>query len=264
MERLRYVARSSGADQGVLLRETAGSLGTFRDDAPALVMAFRRMLSRHPTSAPLWWLGSRVCTAVDPVREAWAAVEEYDEDQTARELSWALPEGGTICVLGWPEIVAEALPARGDLNVLVVDAVGEGSGLVRRLRRSDVDASDVPLSGLGAAVAESDVVLIEAVAVGPDTCLAIAGSLAAAAVAAHFSREVWLVAGVGRLLPGRLWDVVESRMHGSQAPWDREDDFLPLSLITKVAGPSGVEDPEVGLRRVNCPIAPELFKEGIL
>ena len=264
MERLRYVARASGADQGSLVRETAASLGTFRDEPEAMVMALRRMLARHPTSGALWSLCSRVSTAIEPMREARAFVEEYDEDRTGRELAWALPQGATVCVLGWPELVAEALPSRGDLTVLVVDAAGEGSGLVRRLRRSDVDAVEVEVSGLGAAAAESDVVLLEASAVGPGRFLSVCGSYAAAAVARHAGNEVWLVAGAGRLLPKRLWDVIESRVIGAEEPWDRDDDVVPVDLIDRVAGPWGVEAAAEGLRRVTCPIAPELFKEGVL
>ena len=261
MERLRYVARSSGADQGSLIRETAASLGTFRNEPEAMVMAFRRMLARHPSSGPLWTLASRVCTAVEPLREARAVVEEYDDDRTGRELAWALPQDATICVLGWPELVAEALPSRGDLTVLVVDAAGEGSGLVRRLRRSDVDAVEVEVSGLGAAAAESDVVLIESCAIGPERFLAVSGSYAAAAVARHAGNEVWLVAGAGRLLPKRIWEVLESRIATAHEPWDREDDVVPVDLVTHVAGPWGVEARAEGLRR---PIAPELFKVGVL
>ena len=264
MERLRYVARASGADQGSLVRETAASLGTFRDEPEAMVMALRRMLARHPTSGPLWSLASRVSTAVEPMREARAFIDEFDDDRTGRELAWALPEGATICVLGWPDLVAEALPSRGDLTVLVVDAAGEGSGLVRRLRRSDVDAVEVEVNGLGAAAAESDVILLESSAVGPDRFLSVSGSYAAAAVARHAGNQVWLVAGAGRLLPRRLWEVIESRVIGAQEPWERDDDIVPIDLIDRVAGPWGVEAAVDGLRRVSCPIAPELFKAGVL
>ena len=55
-------------------------------------------------------------------------------------------------MIGWPELVGEALPPRGDVEVLAVDALGEGSGLVRRLVQAGIDAVDVPTSGLGAAV----------------------------------------------------------------------------------------------------------------
>jgi hypothetical protein len=265
IERLRYVARSSGADQATLVRDTAGSLAAFRDDPAGRLMACRRMLARHPTSGPLWWISSRVCTAPDPLREARAALDEFDVDPTARALSRAIPDEAVVCVLGWPEVVADALPARGDLDVLVVDVGGEGPGLVRRLRRSDVDATDVPLGGLGAAAAAADLVVAEAACVGPTEFVAVAGTRAAAAVARHAGVDVWLVAGVGRYVPGRLWDVIESRLDQRDDPWDLDEEIVPLDLVTCVCGPDGPEPPATAAaRRVDCPIAPELFKEGVL
>ena len=50
------------------------------------------------------------------------------------------------------------------------------------MQRSDVDALDVPVAGLGTAAANSDVVLLEVSAFGPGGALAVAGSRAAAAV----------------------------------------------------------------------------------
>ncbi|MPY93472.1 MAG: hypothetical protein GEV08_10525 [Acidimicrobiia bacterium] len=264
IERLRYVARASGADQSALVRETAGSLGAFADDPAGLVMACRRMLARHLTSGPLWWLTSRACTSVDAHREAWAAADEFDADATARLLAYALPDDATVLVLGWPEVIGEALPARGDLDVLVVDTLGESAGLVRRLRRAAMEVADVPQAGLGAAAAAADLVLLEASVVGPDAFVAVSGSRAAAAVARHAGKPVWLVAGVGRLVPRRLWDVIDARLDAGDEPWDAEEEVVPLDLVTDVAGPVGMETPSVALKRVDTPIAPELLKEGVL
>lgn len=264
IERLRYVARASGADQSTLVRETAGSLGAFAGDPAGLVMGCRRMLARHTSSGPLWWLTSRACTAVDAQREAWAAADELEADATARLLAFALPDDATVVVLGWPELIAQALPARGDVGVLVVDTLGESAGLVRRLRRADVEVADVPQAGLGAAAAAADLVLLEATVVGPEAFVAVAGSRAAAAVARHAGKQVWLVAGVGRLVPGRLWEVIEARLDAAEDPWDAEEEVVPLDLVTHVAGPFGMEAPADMLARVDTPIAPELFKEGVL
>lgn len=264
IERLRYVARASGADQAMLVRETAAALGAFADDPPGLVAACRRIIDRHPTSGPLWWLCSRVLTAPDGVRaEAWHAVDEIESDATARELAAALPEDGTACVVGWPEVAGEALPHRGDVEVLAVDALGEGSGLVRRLGLAEIDAVDVPTSGLGAAVASSDVLLLEAVAMGPTGFVGVSGSLAAATVARHADVPVWVVAGVGRLLPGRVWDAVRGRQETRMAdPWDLDEEVVSLTLVDAVSGPLGLQLPAAALLRTDCPVAPELFDPG--
>lgn len=261
IERLRYVARSSGADQSMLVRETAAALAALGFDPPGLVTACRRILDRHPASGPLWWLSARVLTANDPREEAWRAADEVGADTTADELSHALPEDATICVLGWPDQIGEALPRRGDVEVLVVDTLGEGSGLVRRLLASDVEAIDVPMAGLGAAAAASDLVLLEASAIGSTQLAAVAGSRAAAAVARHASVPVWVVGGVGRLLPTRMWDALARRLDDACDPWDAEDDLVPLDLVERIAGPTGPVPVADALRRIDCPVAPELYRE---
>ncbi len=265
IERLRYVARASGADAGVLVRETAGSLGTFSDDPAGMVMACRRMLARHLTVGPLWWMASRACCAVDPMREAWAAAEEFDADRTARQLALALPDDATVLVLGWPETIAEALPSRGDLEVLVVDVHGEGRGMAQRLRRAQVDVEEVPVAGLGAAAAAADLVLVEASVAGPETFIGVAGSRAAAAVGRHGGAAVWLVAGTGRFLPERIWNVIETRFHlDGDEPWENSDELVPLDLVDMIVGRDGVVEAAEAVRLIDCPIAPELFKEGVL
>lgn len=247
----------------MLVRETAQALAAFRDDPAGLVAACRRIVDRHPTSGPLWWLCARVLTAPDAQREAWQAVDDIDSDSTPAELGFALPEDATACVIGWPELVGEALPRRGDVEVLAVDALGEGSGLVRRLMHAGIDAVDVPSSGLGAAVASSDVLLLEAVALGPMGFIGVSGSLAAATVARHAEVPVWVVAGVGRLLPARMWDALAGRQATRAAdPWDLDEEVVPLTLVDQVCGPVGLESPGLALRRTDCPIAPELFDTG--
>jgi hypothetical protein len=261
IERLRYVARASGADQTILVRETAGALAAFADDPAGLVTACRRIVARHPGSGPLWWLCSRVLTASEPMREAWQATDELEADGTAAALAHAIPEDATVCVLGWPDLVAGALRRRGDLDVLVVDALGEGSGLVRVLERADVAVTDVPVTGTAAAAAEADLVLLEAAAVGPDHALAVSSSRAAAAVARTSGTPVWMTAGVGRHVPARIWECITRRIEIACEPWDADEELLPLDLVDRVVGPDGPETPADARRRTDCPIAPELFKE---
>jgi hypothetical protein len=260
IERLRYVARASGAPHSVLVRETAAALGAFGSDPSGMITACRRVVARQPTSGPIWWLTARVLTAPDPMREAWAAVEEMDQDPTSRELAYAMPEDATVCILGWPDLIPDALVRRGDLEPLIVDALGEGSGLVHRLLQVDVEAEDVPAIGLGAAAADADLVLLEASAIGPAAFLGIAGSRAAAATARHAGVPVWLVGGVGRMLPQRMWDALASRVDVDD-PWDADDEIVPLDLIDRIVGPAGPEPVADAIKRTDCPVAPELFKQ---
>lgn len=260
IERLRYVARADGAGVGDLVEAAARALAGLEDDQPGLVTGCRQMVDRHPTIGPLWWLTSRMLCAGDSRKEAWEVVEALDADRTPRELADALPEDAIVLVLGWPELTARALHQRGDLRPRIVDALGEGAALADALLEVGVAATDVPETGVGAAAGDVDVVLLEALSVGPGGAVAVAGSRAAAAVAHHSGRQVWVVAGEGRLLPARLWDALLSRLDAQGDPWDAAEEVVPLDLVDAVVGPYGRLGVEDALLQTDCPIAPELFK----
>src|SRR5260221_1141760 len=205
IERLRMVARAAGEGPALLAQEAAGALAAFAGDPAGLVTACRRLVDRQPTSGPIWWLAARVLAADDPTGEAWRAAEELSDDVTPSTLAAHLPDDVTVCVIGRPELAEEALVRRGDLPVLVVDALGEGHGLARRLARAGNDAELVPESGLGAAAAAADLVLLEAAALGPTGFVAITGSRAPAAVGRLCRGPVWLGPGVGRGPPRPPW-----------------------------------------------------------
>src|SRR5690348_16688894 len=134
IERLRYVARAGGADPSLLVRETAGALADMvRVEPVGLVSACRRLVERHVATGPMWWLTARVLTAPDAARAAWDSAAEIEDDPTATILAAALPDDATVTIVGWPDVAAAALARRGDLEVLVVDAMGDGSALARRL-----------------------------------------------------------------------------------------------------------------------------------
>ena len=261
IERLRYVARAgTGAGPSLLVREAAGALASIGSDPAGMLTGCRRLISRHPAAGPLWWLSARVLHAGDPVAEAWRAAEEIDGDRTDAVLAAHLPDDVTVTVIGWPELAAEALKRRGDVEPLVVESGGDGYDLVRRLSRLDVDAVAVPEAGLGAAVRESNLVLLEASALGPEEFVAPLGSFAAAAAAREAEVPVWLVAGAGRVLPGRLFDALVTQLTDDDDPWDLADEVVPLSLVDTVVGPAGPQDPDDAVKRADCPIAPELLK----
>jgi translation initiation factor 2B subunit (eIF-2B alpha/beta/delta family) len=129
--------------------------------------------------------------------------------------------------------------------------------------QAGIDAVDVPTSGLGAAVAASDVLLLEAVAAGPDAFLAVSGSLAAATVARHAGVPVWVTAGVGRWLPARMWTALQERRDARpEDPWDLDEEAVPFDLVDLVCTAGGLESPAAAVRRTDCPVAPELFDRG--
>ncbi|WP_436795137.1 hypothetical protein [Actinospongicola halichondriae] len=263
IERLRYVARSGGADHSALAEEAARALAGFSDDPSGLVTACRRIVDRHPTSGPMWWLASKVLASNDPRAESVRCVTTLQGDPTAAAFAYELPDDVTVTAIGWPEQIGEALVRRGDIRSLVVDSLGEGAGLVRRLEHADSPSDEVPPANIGGAVRWSNVVALEASAVGPDGFVAVAGSLAAASVAATTDAEVWLVAGEGRLLPERLWQALTDRLDQAGEPWELDEEIVPLSLVDHVVGPKGKESVEAMLRRTDTPIVPELLKQTL-
>jgi hypothetical protein len=260
IERLRYVARADGAGVTTLIEAAARALSGIRDDEAALVTGCRQMVDRHPAVGAMWSLTSRMLCSEDPRGAAWELASAIEADETPRILAGALPDSAVTVVLGWPELTAQTLHRRGDLRVRAIDALGEGGALADVLSDAGLDAVWVPEPGVGAAVADADVVVLEALAMGPTGLIAVAGSRAAAAVARSVGASVWAVVGVGRLLPARLWDGLLGRLDLRGEPWESADELVPLDLIDHVAGPWGVGTVAEAIGHTDCPVAAELSK----
>lgn len=262
IERLRYVARVDGADPALVAAEAGYALAAVAAEDPAgLVPACRRLVDRHPTSGPMWWLAARVLASPDPVQAARQASHAISDDALASVLARALPDDVTVAVVGWPDAAGDALRRRGDLEVLVIDGGGEGSSLARRLEDADAAVASVPDAGAASAVVVSGLVLLEPVAAGPGGILARVGSHGAASVAAHGGVTVWAALGTGRVLPGPLWDALLARLDQSPTePWDRDVEFVPAGLLTATVGAGGVVAGAEGLAISSAPVAPELLR----
>jgi hypothetical protein len=258
IERLRYVARTSGGDQRLLVRETASAIAALRADPAGLVVSCRRIVERHPTSGPMWWLCANLVTAVDPARAVWELVEQLDDDATADHLVAALAEDAQVSVIDWPDFVGEALVRRGDVAPWIVDVSGEGAALARRLSRAgDVDVDEVGVALTATAVEHCDVVLVEALAVGDTGALCALGSHAMAAVGYCAEKPVWLVAGRGRRLPDQLWAAMLTR---AEPPDHRGVEVVPLAMISHVVDHRGVHEIAAADLTPECPPAPELLR----
>jgi hypothetical protein len=278
IERLRWVARSPEGEASLIAVEAADALAGFADDPAGLVIASRRLIERRPAAAPLWWLASRVLCSLEPAFEAMDAAADLERDRTPVALAGDLP-GGTVAIVGWPEQAAAALRMRGRMGsgegtadrVVVVSstAPSEGGRLSRRggwepqpdawgcvdwLQSNAVDARLLPPGEVGAAGKRCVLALLEAAAVGPDSFLAPAGSAALAAAATAHQRPVWLVAGVGRVLPGPLYDALVRRVGDDPA-----FEVVPLDAVDEIAGPSGPV-PRTRLPRPSVPVAAELLR----
>jgi hypothetical protein len=245
-ERLRALARYAGDDTGLVV-EAADCLADFAADPTQLVTVCRRLLAHRPSSGPLWWLCTQVLTATDPSGGARDAVRALERDRTATRLSSLLPfpHDEPIAVLGWPDVTGEALAERPDLDIVVVRTdYRPPRAADRRVRVVDeVEAMAASPSHL----------LVEVLATGPTTAIVPhgVGDL-------HRSLDnasLWLVVPVGRLLPARLFDVLQQ-----QAGEEPGVEAIDVTVATQTAGPWGLDVPARLGAHVNCPVAPELLR----
>jgi len=254
-ERLRHIARS-GDDDRTLAAEAADCLAAFDDDPASIVVACRRLVGHHPASPLLWWLCARVLASPDPSDAAWEAEGLVRDDHTPGRLAGVLPfpPERPIAVLGWPELTGEALESRPDLDVIAVRGTADDRWR-RRLARSHATAR--PMEVHEAAAFDPSHVLVEIVGASPTLVLVPDGTGGVLDDLTHPTTFVWLVAGVGRVLPARLFEAMLTRMGD---PADHGLELLDVQRADRIAGPTGLERPEHLNRLVDAPIAPELLR----
>lgn len=240
IEQLRYVARASGADAGLLVEEAASALSVFARDPAAMLTASRRLLTRQPAVGPLWWMCAEMVTAPEARATARSISDQLRQDRTGRHLVDELPDGATVAIAGWPDITVAALPRRGDIEVLVVDVQGQGQSVVRRLERQDLVAEAVDPASLAGVIEESDLVIVEAGAAGEAAALVDVGSVPLAATARALGTPVWMVAGVGRRVLERYWQAIAERVEEPDLPsFLAAFEVLGLGLVDVVVTPTG-------------------------
>jgi hypothetical protein len=251
-ERLRAVTRRS-VDDDHLASEAAGALAGFASEPASLVVACRRVLDHHRALAPLWWVCAHILAAPYAAHAAHVAERALDGDRTGDRLGATLPlldEGEVIAAIGWPAAVDEALIERFDLDVVAIRVDGADPTPALRRRRSDhsvrvVDAWDPRLENVVR-------LLVPALGVGPRDAMVPAGTIDA--LATINAQETWLVGGVGRVLPGRLYDAMRAAID----PDDGEE--ISLERFDRLAGPRGVERTADAAARIDCPVVPELLR----
>ncbi len=263
IERLRYVARADGAGPGVLVRETALALCDMDMDPPSLVLACRRIVERHPSIAQLWWLCANVLTAAEPFARARALALVVERDETPGHLDDVLGDDVRVVIIGWPFNTVKCLAQRGDALMLVVDSHGEGEALVDRLHDAEIAAELVPFEYLAGAIECADVVIVEALACGPDAVLAVGGSRTVVDTARAHDKPVWLVAGSGTRLPGVLWDGMLAGLE-VHSDWRAGLDVIPGASFSKMVGPHGAVDDVLGNLEPECAPTTELLRRSVI
>ena len=262
-ERLRSVTRRTVPDDA-LAAEAADALAGFAPEPASLVVACRRVLAHHPAHGALWWVCARILAAPDAARAARDAIGLLDADRTANRLAASLPlldEDDMIAVVGWPHAVDDAIAERQDLPVVSVRTVG--SDPTYALRRRNTERNVRIVEPWDATLTHVAFLLVPALAIGPVTALVPAGVGALIDDLGRNVRDTWLVGGVGRVLPARLYDAAVSASSESGA-YDEIDDPAPevcsLERFDRIAGPRGVERAIDATSRPDCPVVPELLR----
>jgi hypothetical protein len=197
-------------------------------------------------------------------------VRLLDADRTADRIAASLPllDDAVVAVVGWPYAVGTALAERLDLAVVSVrvDGVDAASALRRRTRDAPVRTVD-PWDLAPLDVAR---LLLPAIAIGAGRALVPAGTGEVLRIVDR-SAETWLVGGVGRALPRRLFEAVETAAAGGASGAGGAgsdvvaDDELPTEVVSlesfdRVAGPRGLESVADADARPDCPVVPELLR----
>jgi hypothetical protein len=265
-ERLRAVTRRN-VDEERLAIEAADALAGFASEPASLVVACRRVLAHHRSCGPLWWVCSRILAAPDARAGAHEASRLLETDRTADRLGATLPlldEDQVVAVVGWPEAFDLAMVERADIAAVALRVEGANPASALRHRASDggvrmVDPWDPTLG---------DVVrfLVLASAIGPKSCLVPAGTTDALDTLGSAVREVWVIGGVGRVLPARLYDIVRNSSVASASLTsvalddDAPVEELAMARVDCIAGPRGVQRASEAALRSDCPVVPELLR----
>jgi hypothetical protein len=263
IERLRAVARARGVEQSLLATEAAAVLGSLAFDPMGLLTSCRRLIDRHPSAGALWWACARLLAADDARAEARTIALELDDDPSAIDLGLELPEGARVAVIpdaaGGSELAYDLAGMRDDLDVVEAehpaslwsydasalsdDAASDHAAHDDGEDGDDgdhADDADVPARSLEA-LTPPRVLVVETGAAGPDRFLTVAGTGHAVHTARGEGVALWLVLGVGRRLPGPIFDSLVAR--------GVTGEVLPVASVDRVVEP----------RRVPCPCPPELL-----
>jgi hypothetical protein len=214
------------------------------------------VLAHHRAHAPLWWVCARILAAADAAGAAHDAVRLLESDRTGDRLGATLPlldENEVVAVVGWPPAVDEAMTERLDLDVVALRVAGVDPTRALRRRRTEHavrvrDPYDPTLSQVAR-------LLVPAIAIGPDEAVVPFGTADAIATLRDVTAETWLVGGVGRVLPPRLYAMLAAGLTE-----DDDVETITLERFDRLAGPRGVERPADAAARVDCPTVPELLR----
>ncbi len=252
IEQLRAIARAGDIDSTFLAIEAADALAELASEPRALVPACRRLLEHHRLAGPLWWLCAQVLGSPDPAAAAEQAAAQLIEDPTAEELAGCLP-GAAVVAAPCSATVCDALAGRPDCHAHLV---GEPLALRRALRSIGQGAAGgAEVLGYGPSQPDevldgASLLIVEPAVAGPSGAILSESAASLAEVGRAMGVALWLVAGVGKVLPAPLF---ANCLSGGV-----DHRLLAVEDITAVIGPSGPTEPTKALAAGDVPCPPEL------
>jgi hypothetical protein len=142
----------------------------------------------------------------------------------------------------------------------VVDGADPTPALRRRAGERGVRVDD-PWSASTRSIAR---LLVPALALGAGCAMVPAGTAGALDVLRLASDEIWLVGGVGRALPRRMFEAARVAATTALDTYDDPDDpspeVVPLTRFDRVIGPRGLQSPAEAEASSDCPTVPELLR----
>jgi hypothetical protein len=246
-----------------LVSETAQALFGLHMEPAGLVLAARRIVERHPTCAPLWWLCAQALSALDPFERLYELESEINKDATTDHLLVQLGDARVVCIVGWSPTALEALVQRGDCKALVLDSFGSADSAVNALERVEVEAESVSIEHAARAIDMCDMVVLDALGCGPDEFLMTSGSHGVAALAYVAQKPALVTARCGTRLPAELWESMKARNFDAQRPWRTEADVVPRELLRAVVGPTGTVDASFSVAAECAPTTEMLVRSAM-
>lgn len=232
IELLRSLARTSWLEPEQLVPEAAQGLSMLDDDPAGLVLACRKLIEHHILCGPLWWLCGRVLLTAEPRSEARAVADEFANDPTL---------GLVVELLESDELTSEETDT------------GEHAASGRR----------DPIRG----DASAHPIVVPAVMAGPAGFVVPtwARDLVIDNLENASRRPVWVIAGVGVVVPPIVWNDATRIFDGSGYGTERRSHdhrILDIGSVDVVIGQAGRVAPGVAVQRSDVPVAPELLRRG--
>jgi hypothetical protein len=188
---------------------------------------------------------------------AWALSELAEHEGAAvlpacRRLLDRHPACGPLwwvaaCILTAGDPIAEAERCADALEGdMTPELLAEELSGVRRVVRH---------GGMGE-VASAELVVVQSPALGPDGMVVDGDDLGMLEAARAVEVPIWVEAGVGRVLPPRLWEALVFRFEATSVP---DGVLVPLVGVDQVAGATGAQSLRIAVAASDCPEPAELL-----